>query len=336
LTGELARGDGATLLMSRSGEKIGKSATKSSFAAKCRGVLKIVFASCVGAGSAGLLSTHAAAGGALDYRGPSCGYESAAVNQTDRGHPDLGLVMSVNERLELTLEDGKTLKIAGLDPPRPTPLDPDLDTRSRDKVADWLTGREIRFRLLEGRPDRWGRLTVEAFASSGAPGSPELPVGQAVLEAGLARYEPTAAARPCGAELLAAEASARAGLLGLWADPYYAVIAPEDHGAFAEKTGTSVIVEGVVTGVDNGRFRSVLFLGQRRSRDFSAALSQRAVKLFESAGLKLAALIGQRIRVRGLLDLRFGPQIEIANPDEVEVIKTVQGDGATGTPAGRR
>src|ERR1700730_2305011 len=35
-------------------------------------------------------------------------------------------VVSVDDRLELTLENGIRLKIAGVDPPRPTPGDPDL------------------------------------------------------------------------------------------------------------------------------------------------------------------------------------------------------------------
>ncbi|SFK40595.1 thermonuclease family protein [Methylocapsa palsarum] len=243
--------------------------------------------------------------------------------------------MSVNERIDLTLEDGRILKLAGLDPPRPTPLDPYLDIMTRDKVADWLTGREIWFRQVEGRRDRWGRVTVEAFARAGAPGSPIMPVRRAVLEAGLARYEADSA-RPCGAQMLAAEASARAGRLGLWADPYYAVLKPTDRGAFTERAGTSVIVEGEVSGVDVGRYRSTLFFGPRRSRDFAVTVAQRAIKLFESAGLDLAALKGQKIRVRGLLDLRFGPQVEISNPDEVEVIKTVQGDGASDPSVERR
>ena len=43
-----------------------------------------------------------------------------------------GRVVAVDERLELTLENGIRLKIAGVDPPRPTPGNPDLDIRARD------------------------------------------------------------------------------------------------------------------------------------------------------------------------------------------------------------
>ena len=54
--------------------------------------------------------------------------QAAAGLCPDEGGPR-GRVASVNERLELTLESGIRLKIAGVDPPRPTPGDPDLDVR---------------------------------------------------------------------------------------------------------------------------------------------------------------------------------------------------------------
>jgi hypothetical protein len=79
-----------------------------------------------------------------------------------------GRVASVNERLELILEDGSRLKIAGVDPPRPTPGDPELDVRARDRLAQWLTGQEIFFRSLEPGLDRWGRTPAFVFAA--APG----------------------------------------------------------------------------------------------------------------------------------------------------------------------
>ncbi len=67
-----------------------------------------------------------------------------------------GRVVSVNERLELTLEGGIRLKIAGVHPPRPTPGVPDLDVRAQDRLTQWLVGQEIVFRQLEPGLDRWG------------------------------------------------------------------------------------------------------------------------------------------------------------------------------------
>ncbi|MEJ0092536.1 MAG: hypothetical protein WDN46_03630 [Methylocella sp.] len=102
-----------------------------------------------------------------------------------------------------------------------------------------------------------------------------------------------------------------------------------DHESFAEKAGTFVIVEGRVAGVGKDGFRVTLFLGPRRGQDFSVTILQRNVKIFDAAGLNLASFAGQIIRVRGLLDMRFGPQIEISSPDEIEAITQGQSEAAT-------
>lgn len=243
----------------------------------------------------------------------------------DRSTPT-GRVTFVNERLELTLADGRLLKITGLDPPRPTPGDPDLDVNSSVKLADWLVGRDVAFRLLESRPDRWGRLAVEAFAPVGDPTSPARPLAQAALAAGLARFAPGDAARGCRTALLAAEAGARAAALGLWADPYYAVIAAGDHDGFAGKAGTSVIVEGRVIDVERSAYRTTLHFGSRRGRDFSVTILQRNTKIFAAAGMDFESFKGRMIRVRGLLDTRFGPQIEVSGPDEIEAMTQAKDD----------
>ncbi|MGB9015089.1 MAG: hypothetical protein WCC13_07175, partial [Methylovirgula sp.] len=43
-----------------------------------------------------------------------------------------GSIAKINERLEITLKDGRTLRLAGLEPPRPTPDQPDFDVEARD------------------------------------------------------------------------------------------------------------------------------------------------------------------------------------------------------------
>ena len=247
-----------------------------------------------------------------------------------------GRVASVDERLDLTLEDNTRLKIAGIDPARPTPASPDLDTTGRQKLAKWLVGKPVEFHPVEAGQDRWGRVVAFVFAPIAA--SPESPaqapasVGEALIDAGLARYQPLAGAGPCRSALLAAEQAARTSGLGLWADPYYSVIAAADRESFAEKAGSSVIVEGRVTGIGGRRPRITVYFGPRSGWDLSVTILPRDRKAFEAAYSILAGLAGQKIRARGLLDTRFGPQIEISDLDAVELIGKEQGSAV---PAAR-
>jgi hypothetical protein len=158
-----------------------------------------------------------------------------------------------------------------------------------------------------------------------------LPVGEAILEAGLARYEADVPSDPCRSAMLGAEARARVSGLGLWADPYYSVLVPGSRQPLAEKAGSTVIVEGNVTGVRIRKPRITLYFGQRKGSDFSVAIGPLSSKEFEAAKPRLVDLAGQTVRARGLLDLRFGPQVEASTLDAVEVLGP---QTAAATPGG--
>lgn len=226
-------------------------------------------------------------------------------------------IANIDERLEITLKDGRTLRPAGLEPPRPTPDQPDFEITARDALRA-EAGSEIAFLPLAEKPDRWGR--VPAFVFFAKPGAAPVSAGQFLLAGGFARFMPEPAAHPCRTLFLAAEAVARAAKLGLWRDPFYAVLSPTDRDAFAERAATNVIIEGRLSGVDESRLRTYLEFAPRRAGAFEVTILQRNVKKFAQAGLEFHALIGRTLRVRGLLDLRFGPQIEVSDPDEIELI----------------
>ena len=101
--------------------------------------------------------------------------------------------------------------------------------------------------------------------------------------------------------------------------------------SFAEKAGSSVIIEGLITGIASRRPRITLYFGPRQGGDFSVTILPRNSKTFEAAYSSLAGLTGQTVRVRGLLDTRFGPQIEISDPDEVEAAGRGQDAAAPGS-----
>jgi hypothetical protein len=241
-------------------------------------------------------------------------------------------VRSIDERLDLTLTDGTVLKLAGIEPVFPTPDAPSLDLWARSRLSARLAGREIAFRALGERTDRWGRVPALIFSEAGSPHGSMVSVAAAVLEAGLGRFSPADEVHACRAQFLAAENLARTGKLGLWADPYYAVIAANDSDALYEKTGTSVIVEGRVIGVDTGRFRTRLSLGQKRGRDLLVTIASGDMEKLREAGLEPGTLEGKILRIRGLLDAKLGPRIEVSSPDAIEVVPTVADSASNPAP----
>lgn len=242
-----------------------------------------------------------------------CGYEGSLAR---------GRIAAVDERLELILANGGRIRIAGIDPPRPTPENPGLDSLASGWLSAWLSGREAEYRPLEKAPDRWGRTVAFVFASlrqaDALAKTARVSAGEALLSAGLARFAPEAAARPCRSSLLAAEARARAARLGLWADPYYGVIAADGGEPFAERAGTAVIAEGRVAGIGGQRPGIKLYFGPRKGRDLSVTVVPRNSAAYRAVFAKFSALQGRRVRVRGLLDMRFGPEIEIQGLDALE------------------
>lgn len=229
-------------------------------------------------------------------------------------------VEAVNERLEITLEDGRRLRLAGIERPRPSPQDPNRPARTRDQLRAWLLRGDLRvdLELLAAVPDRWNHLPARLFAPGGDGAGQS--VAEALVEAGLARVEIDPLARPCLRPLLALEAKARREGLGLWRDPAFAVAPAADRAGLAARAGEVVLVEGLVSGVGATASRTYMNFGPIRTVDFAATVGRNNLAAFEKSGVILAQLSGKVVRVRGLLETQFGPQIELADPEAIEIV----------------
>jgi endonuclease YncB( thermonuclease family) len=228
-------------------------------------------------------------------------------------------IAKIETNLDIALADGRTITLAGLDPPRDTPDNPRLAVETREKLARWLDGRDVAVRALADKPNRFGRIPARLFAAPPGASGTEIAVAEAILDAGLARYRPDAAAHPCRDLLIAAEAEARAEKIGLWADPYYAVLPGADRAAFTKPPSGMVLVEGTATSLGETAMRFYLNFGPTRG-DFAITLPKRGASALEKAGIKVQELVGKRLRVRGLIDKTFGPQIELSDPEGLELI----------------
>jgi hypothetical protein len=218
-------------------------------------------------------------------------------------------IVSVDAGGEFVFTDGRRARFGGL-ALVPTAA-PALKT---------LVGREFGVALLAPRPDRWGRLIVDLRDEHGGSIALDL-----VLR-GLARVRPEFETRTCDAERLEAESAARAAEEGVWADSR-TVLNAGDRSALDAADGRFILVAGVVRGVGVGRAKVYLDFAGRSG--FSVVVARKAEPLFARRGIDLKALIGRKIVVRGVLDDRFGPRIEVADPSMIET-----GEGAKETNRG--
>jgi hypothetical protein len=227
-------------------------------------------------------------------------------------------VESVSDRLDLLLADGRLVHFPTLEPPRASAAAPQWPHEVAAELASLLQGRLLRLAAL-GPIDRWSRLPVRLFIE----GSDES-ADETLAAAGLAM----ASADPglCGRGVLAAEAQARAARLGLWADPAFAALDPDDRAAFSSRAGSLVIVEGLVRSVGHAGARTYLNLGAGRG-GVALVVVKRNLPAFERAGLSPRNLQNRRVRVRGVVEIGAAPQIELFHPGQIEFM-----DGAP--PAG--
>jgi hypothetical protein len=95
----------------------------------------------------------------------------------------------------------------------------------------------------------------------------------------------------------------------------------DDTARFRVERGHFVLVEGRVASVRESGATIYVNFGRRFTRDFSLIILRRLRADFSAAGLEPKALQGRRIRVRGWLEQRRGPVMEVTAPEQIEIIE---------------
>lgn len=219
-------------------------------------------------------------------------------------------VAAVRDGRTLLLADGRTLRLAGLE----------ITEASRAALRRIAAGKTLRLNRLGADRDRYGRVVAFALA-----GDSRKTLQQALVAAGAARVGPRLGSPACARVLLEAEAIARAGRRGLWADPRYLPIKAGKIARLRAERGHFALVEGKVLSVHPTGGTIYLNFGRRWTRGFSVIILRRLRPAFVAAGVDPLQLEGRHVRVRGTIEMRRGPVIEAEAPEQIEITDTASG-----------
>ena len=221
-----------------------------------------------------------------------------------------GRVSAVIDVRTLRLDDGREVRLLGIEPASSEKSGLTL-TQS---LATLLVGREVRLAAEDDTTDRYGRELAFVWRLPD-----EILVQRELLTQGEAFASATVADKDCAATLAAAEGTAREAKRGIWADP--AVIKnTESPGDILAGNGRFMLVEGKVLSVRQPGATTYLNFGRNWTRDFAVTIPRQALSHLAAAGLDPKSLENKRIRVRGFVEARTGPRIEVLRAGQIELL----------------
>jgi len=190
-----------------------------------------------------------------------------------------------------------------------------------DDALDMIRAEQAAIRrLVDGAPDRWGRLPVTLAGPDNDNTS------RMLVRLGFARIDPGARPALCDPGLMAIESEARRYRRGLWRDPANRPIDARDDRALLDRIGEFVLVEGRVESVGVRARTTFIDFTKRWRGGFTVTVpnalwQEITVQTLAPEGLDADDLTGRRIRVRGVLQRWRGPAVELAIAAFIEILE---------------
>ena len=233
-----------------------------------------------------------------------------------------GKVRAITDGRSFILEDGREIRLAAIE----VPLAPaagesgpraEAGLAARAALESMLASQSVvELRQDAAGADRYGRTLAMVYVMrDGARQS----VAHEMLARGFARVSAHVGDRPCAEELLAQERGARRAKLGLWSEPYYVIVAAESGAQLAAERGRFTVAEGNVLSVRESAGTIYMNFGRRWSQALTVTISKRDERVFAAAGVEPKRLENRRVRVRGWVEERNGPRIEVTRPEQIEI-----------------
>lgn len=229
----------------------------------------------------------------------------------------------------IILDDGKVVRLIGALAPRARDANaaagswpPEIDTIKA--LSDLVLAKKIKLAFAGRRIDRYGRTLAHAFVDDHGRQSW---VQGALLAKGLARAYGFPESFACSAELLAHEAEAREKRLGLWNNGVYRTLPADRAGEVMKLRGKYVRVTGTVVSIGRTKSATYINFSNDWQTDFTARVDKKVLAANPEFDRALDGLTSKTLVVRGWVERRNGPMIDIADPSQLEM------PGAPGAPA---
>ncbi len=232
-------------------------------------------------------------------------------------------IESVIDGDTVRLPDGRQIRLVGIQAPKLS--------LGRAHMTDWpmsqdaksflqnLIGAQILQLKYDGtHQDRHGRILAHLFLPGGKWVQAEM------ISSGMARVYSFPDNKSMTAELLKLESAARTQKRGIWNHPYYAIQNPQSvlDKKFID---TYQLVEGRVREVAEVKKTIYLNFGDNWRDDFTAVIPISARAAFTADKIKPKELTGAVVRVRGWVESKNGPSIELSHAQQLELLSYAPG-----------
>jgi micrococcal nuclease len=259
-----------------------------------------------------ILASHFALAAGQDKATSTCTLEPGPVRN----------VVRVIDAETVLLDDDQQVRLIGALAPRSPDLRPGSqpwppEENAVEALRELVMGKTVELAFSNHRVDRYGRLLANLFLDHNGA---RTWVQGSLLSGGNARAYSLPGSSSCLRELLAHERTAREAHLGLWASAIYAARSAQDPPALLRLRNSYQIVAGRIAHVAQTKSRTYINFGEDWHTDFTAGIRASVWRARPEQAKALAALEGKAVEVRGWIEYRNGPYIEITDLDQITPI----------------
>ena len=230
-------------------------------------------------------------------------------------------VVRVIDSETVLLDDQQEVRLIGALAPRSPDFSPSAEPWAPEEAAiaalkALVQGRSVSIAASGRARDRYGRQLAHLFIEDG---SERIWVQGELLVAGHARAYGLPGSYACMRELMAHERVARDAAAGLWGSAAYAVRSARATRNLLRRRNSYEIVAGTVAKVAVTKTRTYVNFGSDWRRDFTAGIEARVLRANPELEQMLSGLEGGRVEVRGWIQYRNGPYIDIEDPSQIAI-----------------